>query len=299
MKTIAEKNETVLLLDAGGIYPTERYSKRTAEIITRIGFEAMDYMNYQAVNMGLSDFMMGPRYLLELFSTSAFPILTSNLVYKASGLTFGKKYVIRNIRGVRVGILGIMSEDNLNVIKDQEFTDALTVLPPEPILATLIPEVRQKADLVILLSQAGFDSTSQLIKKTSGIDLAIVGNNSRDELPKCGGNDHRETYETVNGTLIAPVRRLGRALGYVKIKLDPADHSVEGMEFTEIELSMNVAMDSGLERISGADIYVTAMKEMKKNAEKVRGQLEKEIEQFKEYSPEEYFNHILSEKNKS
>lgn len=286
-----------MLLDAGGVYPTKGYSKRTAGIITRIAFEAMDYMNYQAVNLGLSDFKAGHDFLLNLQSITAFPIITSNLKYKSSGSTFGKKYVVKNVNGVRVGILGILSEDELNLISNRDIADLLTIVPPESILTSLIAEVQEKADVVILLSQLGYSATSQLLNKVSGIDLAVVGNNQKSELPKCGNKEHQQDYEKVNGTLIMPVCRLGQALGYVKISLDPLDKSVVNLEPKEIQLDMEVKPDSELEKISGPDIYVTAMKEIKKRVEKVRRELEQEFMRFREYTPEEYFKHILSEKN--
>lgn len=252
-------------------------------------------MNYQAVNLGWQDFIPGRDYLLDLSSITAFPLITSNLKYKNSGSTFGKKYVIKNIKGIRVGILGIMPENRLNHIIDKNLTDYLTVLPPEPTLAGLIPEVRQKADVVILLSQNGYNATSELLSKVSGIDLAIAGNNQPDELPKCGSkNLVPESYERVNNTLIMPARDKGRALGYIKIKLDKSDNSVIGMEPKEIPLTMDVKMDSELEKISGSDIYVTAMKEIKESVEKMRAKMEKEFKQLRSYSPEEYFEYVLS-----
>ena len=53
----------------------------------------------------------------------------------------------------RVAILGVFDPDGLAQLPDREQVKGLEVIPPEAALNRLLPEVRGKADLVILLSQ--------------------------------------------------------------------------------------------------------------------------------------------------
>ncbi len=287
-----------MLIDAGGIYPkTEGYSTHTARMIAKIVLESLDHMNYHAVNLSWRDLLSGIDNTNETRSTISVPTITSNLDYICSRSNFGKKYVIKNIGGIRAGIIGIMSEESFGNL-DEGIRNALTVLPPEKVLAELVPEICKSSDVVILLSSMGYGETSLLLEKVSGIDLAIASGNQIDELTQCG-KDGKSTSEKINGSLLLPARKFGKALGYVKIGFDPSGGSVSKMENKEIELTMDVALDPELERISGSDIYVSAMAEIEKYAKEARKKMEQEISKVKNMTPEEYLRHLSMEKDQS
>ncbi len=289
-----------MLLDAGGSFPTTGYSRHTAGIIAKIVFESMDHMNYHAVNLSWRDLLSGLDKTNEIRSTISVPMITSNLDYASSRSNFGKKYVIRNVGGIRAGILGIMSEERFGNILDESIRESLTISSPEKVVAELVPEIRKSSDVVILLSSMGYSETSRLLEKVSGIDLAISSGNDSEELTQCGkSEEYQSVSEKLNGTLLLPARKLGNALGYVKIDLGPSGGSVLKMENKEIELAMDVALDPELERISGADVYLSATKEIEKYVEEARRKMEQNISTVKNMTPEEYLKHLSMEKEQS
>jgi hypothetical protein len=137
-----------------------------------------------------------------------------------------------------------------------------------------------------------------MLEKISGIDLAIVGGSSPDELAKCGAKKESEPVsETLNGAVVLTARNMGKALGYAKFELDSNDNSVVGTETGQILLAMDMPLDPGLERITGSDIYTTAMAEIRKKVEKINQQMREEISRLQKMSPEEYLKYITEEKN--
>ena len=76
----------------------------------------------------------------------------------------------------------------------------------ERAVAKAVQEIRDKADVIILLSQAGYDETHRLADKIPGIDLAVSAEVGRDISAK-------ETFKTP--VLGAPNR--GTSLGYARL----------------------------------------------------------------------------------
>ena len=120
-----------------------------------ITLEAMNLMDYAAMNVGWSDLSLGADSLKKEMSRANFPLLSSNLMYKDSKLSFGKKYVVRRVGNVRIGIIGLLStkppEDILPALEkgclkhemekislgNVALADNLEIIPPEEALKKL------------------------------------------------------------------------------------------------------------------------------------------------------------------
>jgi len=103
-----ENNENVLLLDAGDTIHGTVYAALTrGESIVEI----MNTMDYTAMAPGNHDFNYGLDRLEELEDMANFEIVASNVEYKTDGSTAFKPYIIREIDGAKVGILGVATPE--------------------------------------------------------------------------------------------------------------------------------------------------------------------------------------------
>ena len=62
-------------------------------------------MGYDAVNVGEKDLMMGFKFLSDLAQKAKFRILSSNLLDKKTEKAIFSPYVIKEIAGLKIGIL--------------------------------------------------------------------------------------------------------------------------------------------------------------------------------------------------
>jgi len=92
-------------MDSGNLFPVRGHSRKQ---IAEISLKAMSLMEYDAMNLGWNDLAFDTEFLNKMRSRAAFPLITSNVVYKDSGLPFGEKYIIKTVGNIRVGILGVM-----------------------------------------------------------------------------------------------------------------------------------------------------------------------------------------------
>lgn len=167
--------------------------------------ELMNLMRFDVMVVGNHEFDFGREVLRRRVAEARFPVLGANVV----GLDFLKPFVIENVNGVRVAIIGVVT-DETPLSTNPRNVAGLKFFPPVETLATLVPRLRESADVVIVLSHVGYQQDRLLAECVPGIDL-IVGGHSHTRL---------ETPARVGGTLIVQAWDHAKALGVVDISVD-------------------------------------------------------------------------------
>lgn len=170
---------------------------------------AMELMGYDALNLGGPEFYFGKEFLEHTRSHVSFPFIASNLLSGGNRLSWTKEYVIKEVGGIRIAILGVLSPDELKQIPAQEQLKGLEISPPQTTLKKLLPEVRGKVDLVILLSQLDAEKTSELVQAVKGIDVAVSS-----------GSDDIFYTKPIDNAIILQTGSMGKTMGLLKITLD-------------------------------------------------------------------------------
>ena len=210
VKEIRNSNENVLVLDAGDTFNGQTISTLVkGESVA----EVMNIIKYDAMVPGNHDFNYGQERLLELDQMTNFPIIAANII-KEDGSSFLTPYIIKEFKGVTVGIFGLATPEtvyktNPNNVKGLTFED------PTAAAERMVRELEGKADIVIALSHLGLDEgsvyTSKLLaEKVEGIDLIV------------DGHSHSVLAEgmKVGDTLIVQTGEYGNNLGIVEIVYD-------------------------------------------------------------------------------
>jgi len=130
-------------------------------------------MGYDALNLGVPELSLGKEFLEFTRSRVSFPYIASNLLYRGGRPLWIREYAIKEVGGVKVAILGVLDPDDFKETPKRDDVTGFEVIPPESALERLLPEVRGKADLVILLSQLGEIKNRELVEAVRGIDVVI------------------------------------------------------------------------------------------------------------------------------
>jgi 5'-nucleotidase / UDP-sugar diphosphatase len=202
IESIRKGEPSVLLLDCGALFVPQRD-------MAELHLKAMELMGYDALNLGGPEFNLGKEFLEQTRSSVSFPYIASNLLYRGSKLPWTREYIIKEVGGIKVAILGVFDPDDLAKIYNQEHVKGLEVIPAEAALKRLLPEVRGKADLVILLSRFDVNGTIALVKATRGVDVAISS-----------GSDEIHFAKEPENTVLLQTGSMGETLGLLKITLD-------------------------------------------------------------------------------
>ncbi len=166
--------------------------------------EVMNAMRFDAMVVGNHEFDFGQEVLKKRFSEANFPILGANV----EGLNILKPYVIKEISGIKIAIIGVVTEDTPVSTHPKNIT-GLTFLSPEDILKKYIDELKGKVDIIVVLTHIGHHADRALAEKIKGIDV-IVGGHSHTKV---------ESPVLIGETIIVQAWEHGKALGILDLKV--------------------------------------------------------------------------------
>ena len=182
--------------------------------------EVMNAMKFDAMVVGNHEFDFGPKVLKERLAQARFPILGANV----SGFAALKPYVIKNIKGVRIAIIGVVTQDT-PVTTHPRNVAGLTFSAPESVVKKYISQLKGRADIIIVLSHCGFQADRELAAKVPGINVIV------------GGHSHTKLLqpELVGQTIIVQAWEHAKALGVLNLRI--RDGKIAGFDGALEEIS--------------------------------------------------------------
>ena len=141
-------------------------------------FDMMSQLHYDAITPGERELRPGLASLKALYAKHPEIQVVSANIEDKSGRHVFPEYTIIERGGVRFGITGTTGSVYYDTNKKQnlQVKDDFTFENSEAALQRVIPELRAKSDVVIVLLHEQVEDGMNLLTKVSGIDVAIAGN---------------------------------------------------------------------------------------------------------------------------
>ncbi|MCK9365415.1 MAG: 5'-nucleotidase C-terminal domain-containing protein [Syntrophales bacterium] len=203
----AENQGRILFCDCGdtmhGTYPAlKTQGQALIHILNSLGLDAMT---------AHWEFAYGPKVFNQRVAELNYPMLANNIYDKETNKLVYPSYIIKEIGGLRIGLVGIAS----NIVDKTmppsysegiSFTLGRDELPP--IVDTL--RTQEKVDLIVLVSHLGFPQEMRLLSEVHGIDVCL------------SGHTHNRLYKPVlNGkTIVIQSGCHGSFLGRLDLEMD-------------------------------------------------------------------------------
>jgi 2',3'-cyclic-nucleotide 2'-phosphodiesterase (5'-nucleotidase family) len=228
--SLRRMKSATLLLDAGDVMtgnPITEYAYRGAE--GGALFEMLNRIGYELWTPGNHDFDISSANLRKLTTIATFPTVSANILDTLNHFPVNnKEYVVIEKNGLKIGIIGIMSDDFYNLV-NQNSSAGIKILPSIETLKRLAALLRPQTDLLIALTHQGVDEDSILAMNVQGLDV-IVGGHSHTRLrhPK-----------KVNGVLIVQTGSNCENLGVLDLKVE--NHHVISYDGSLVQLWYNAA----------------------------------------------------------
>jgi 2',3'-cyclic-nucleotide 2'-phosphodiesterase (5'-nucleotidase family) len=232
----AENPEGTLTLNAGDLAEGTMVAYLTKGQVVS---EPLGTMGFDAVQPGNHDFAWGQEALQDMLDDLNAPILSANIVHSEDGSPWATPYLLKDLNGVRVGILGLDVQDMARYVSAEKL-EGLEFQPPSTAVARYLPEMREQgAEVVVVLSHHGFDEDCKLAREFPGIDV-IVGGHSHTVLEQ----GHRE-----GDTLIVQSGTKGRFVGSVDLGFDLSRRRIVSAEARLIPVGADVPPDPEVQAI--------------------------------------------------
>lgn len=195
------ENHSTLLLAAGDLIQGNPWANLFEGKST---IEWMNALDFSAMTLGNHEFDFGVDVLNQRVRQARFPVLAANV----RGLPSIQPYVIKELSGLKVAIVGLVTEDT-PVTTHPKNVKGLTFSPVADAAQKIITELNNRADLIIVLSHLGFAGDIQLAKTVKGIHVIV------------GGHSHTRVEKPmkVDETLIVQAWEHAKALGILDLTI--------------------------------------------------------------------------------
>ena len=184
--TVRKEAKYLLTLDGGDALvlsffdrESEREkARRRAGVVLKI----YERMGYDALNIGDTDLGLGVAYLKTLQKKSKIPFLSANLKEKKTGKPIFKSHLVKEVDGMRIGIIGLLTPD-IHPFIQRELKNYFIEDPTKAALET-INRYLADCDHIIALAHLTPTEIQTFTKRISKISIIIGGNDRSFIFPK-------------------------------------------------------------------------------------------------------------------
>ncbi|MDF1665133.1 MAG: DUF1573 domain-containing protein [Planctomycetota bacterium] len=172
LKSLRQKNNLPppmrLTLSAGDIAGgPQELDKRRA----KAAFQSLGHLEYQAFVPGELDLDLGLKTLQKLAEQAKMTLVCANMTVDPKLHKAPLPYMIQSFkRGLKVAVVGLINRD---LITRKEA--GVHFLDPKESLKKVMPELKAKSDVIVILAHMGQRFAVQLCAEVPGADVVIVG----------------------------------------------------------------------------------------------------------------------------
>jgi 2',3'-cyclic-nucleotide 2'-phosphodiesterase (5'-nucleotidase family) len=224
------RNQNTLVLNAGDDFqgtPISTITRGKSQI------ELLNLYNLDAFVIGNHEFDYGQFALDSALQLAKFDYLSANVFFKPKEKTFGKSYVIRDIDGIKTGIIGITLPELPEVTLPKNVSKVEMLNTDSAIQANIDVLKKDKCNLIVLLTHAGVHNDSIFASKFyKDVDVIV------------GGHSHTPLFKPliVNGVVIVQAGSYGRWLGKLDLQVDTDKDTVVSHHGKLIETVLDSAI---------------------------------------------------------
>ncbi|KJR46751.1 5'-nucleotidase [Desulfosporosinus sp. I2] len=169
---IRAENPDILFCDNGdtlhGTYPVvQTKGEILVPLLNNLGLDAMTIH---------WEFAYSPKVLKERAAELNYPLLAANIYHQENGQYFLQPYLVKNINGLKIGIIGLAS-NIVDKTMPASYREGLTFTNGRDELPRLVEHLRshERVDLIVLLSHLGFPQDVKLLSEVQGINICLSG----------------------------------------------------------------------------------------------------------------------------
>jgi 2',3'-cyclic-nucleotide 2'-phosphodiesterase (5'-nucleotidase family) len=169
----------VILVDTGDLFYSRPPAQtpnapKMGDLKADLYMKAYNLMGYDAFTPGELDFSFGLSPIVKMSKQANFPFLAANLVDTKSGKPVFKAYMIKEVQGVKIGLLGLISNRYLLGGPPEE-KEKFHLADPIETAKKLVPGLRKRCQVIAVLGHMEADEQEMLAKAAPEIFFILSG----------------------------------------------------------------------------------------------------------------------------
>ena len=191
-------------------------------------------MGCLALNVGEREAQLPATELKKLRDNAPVPMLSANLVERASGRPIFAPYRIVGEHGYRIAFVGVLGD-----VPPENLGDGLAVEPMKSAIAKVLPAIRQEADIIVLLAYADEAAMRALADEFYELDV-ILGGKVKEPSQQLARQNRSLVLWTTNET---------KALGMLKTTIS-GRHQLAAQDFNILFVNEQIPQDEKLTELA-------------------------------------------------
>ncbi|MGA2739192.1 MAG: bifunctional UDP-sugar hydrolase/5'-nucleotidase [Bryobacteraceae bacterium] len=172
-------------------------------------YQLANLFGFDAACLGNHEFDYGWAQAANFAQIAKYPVVTANVVNAAGKLITPEAYVILQVNGLRVAVIGGMT-DTLNTLSTPKSLGEWHTLPVVETVRQYARQLRGQSDLVVLLAHISRDEETAVLNSVPEIPVSVTGHIH-------SGMSEATSYE---GRVLVRVKSYGEELGRLDLKID-------------------------------------------------------------------------------
>lgn len=162
IRQLREQGWPLVVMDVGGLI--KGFGKQT-EVKFQVTVDALRTIGYDAINLGRNDLRLPAPLLLSVVApagqTESEFVSANVALFDFASDQWTSRYRVVEAGGKRVGITAILGKGYQDEIRNPD----LAFMDPAEALAKIVPELKGRADILVLLAYAPLEEAFELVKR--------------------------------------------------------------------------------------------------------------------------------------
>jgi 5'-nucleotidase / UDP-sugar diphosphatase len=172
-------------------------------------YEIANLLGIDAATLGNHEFDYAWPQVQKFLRIAKYPVVSANVVNAQGRLMTDKPYVILKVNGLRVAVIGAMTE-LLKSLTTPKTLGEWRTLPLIPTIRKYAAELRNRSDLIVLLGHISDKEEIEILETVPEIPVLVTGHVHKGQ-PRA---------ETRDGRVQVRVKGYGEELGRLELKVD-------------------------------------------------------------------------------
>lgn len=172
-------------------------------------FEIANMLGFNAATLGNHDFDYGWPQARKFMETANYPMVSSNLVGARGQLFAAKPYVVLDVNGLRVAVIGAMTDD-LKTLTFPKLMGEWHTLPVFETVRKYAAELKHRSDLIVVLAHITPAEERKFLAEAPEIPVLVTGH-LHSGLPEA---------LTQDGRVLVRVKGYAEELGRLELQVD-------------------------------------------------------------------------------
>ena len=193
-------------------------------------FEVANLLGIDAACLGNHDFDYGWMQARKFIGVAKYPIVTANIVGANNELFTPAPFVILNVNGLRVAVIGAMT-DELGILTTPKLMQQWHTTPVVETVRRYAKDLKPRSDLIVVLAHITGSEELALLKTVPEVPVLVTGH-LHNGLPQPLIQD---------GRILVRVKGYAEELGRLDLKVDTVKKAPVSWEWKHILVDSSVA----------------------------------------------------------